>query len=63
MEIYNDQIAAICTQLLHCDRNLAARAISRHRAAVFGLKLKICIYLWYHLEGLLPIGATPKHMF
>lgn len=52
----------ICAIVLHCDRNLSFRTIERRCAGVFGLKPKVCVFLWYHLEGLLPSGATPTYL-
>lgn len=63
MEISTDRIAAICTKVLQCDRNLASSIINRRCVAEFGLKRKVCVYLWDYLEGLLAIEDTPKHIF
>ena len=55
-------MTVICSQILHCDRKLSTSTINRRCAAVFGLKPKIGVDLWYHLKGLLPNGAAPEHM-
>ena len=68
MNIHSDQIlstedmVSICSQVLHCDRNLSSKTINRRSCAVFGIQPKTCVFLWFHLEGLLPVGAEPKHL-
>ena len=56
-----DEIRSLCSSILHCDRNLAVSTIDRRSAAIFGIKPKVCVFLWYSLEGLLPNRAEPKH--
>ena len=55
-------MTVVCSQILHCDRKLSTSTINRRCAAVFGLKPKNCVHLWYHLKGMLPNGAAPEHM-
>ena len=62
MEMSTSRMTDVCTVLLHIDRNISTSTINRRCAAVFGLNPKMCVYLWYHLEGLLPDLASPKHM-
>ena len=57
-----DEIRLLCSRILHCDRNLAKSTIDRWSAAVFGIKPKVCVFIWYSSEGLLPNRAEPKHL-
>ena len=62
MEISTIHMTVVCSQILYYDRKLSTSTINRRCAAVFGLKPKIRVHLWYHLKGLLPNGAAPEHM-
>ena len=68
MNIYSDQILStedmlsICSQVLHCDRNSSSETINHRSCAVFGIQPKTHVFLRFHLEGILPFGAEPKHL-
>ena len=60
--ITTERMRSICARALYCDRNLCSSTIDRRSKAVFGIAPKVCVFLWLHLEGLLPVGAKPKHL-
>ena len=60
--VTTDVMTEICCIVLHCDRNLSKTTINRRSAAVFGLKPKLIVLLWYNLGGLIPKIAKLHHL-
>ena len=49
-------------RLLHSDRRLMGSIIDRRCAAVFGVKTKLCVFIWLYYGGRVPQGTKPKHL-
>ena len=60
--ITTERMRSVFARVLYCDRNLSSSTINRRSKSVFGITPKVCVFIWLHLEGLLPVGAKPKHL-